>query len=144
MTFVPRFLYLLRPTTVGDVIKFFFLGHFFVTHVGRLALTDGPSMLPTINVRGVRVYIDNSYRRGRDVKVGDVVDFHHPMERGRGAIKRVMGMPGDFVVKDGGEGRGKMMIQVRGLSLEHWQWLLRPRQEIADGIIRCLMVIAGS
>ncbi|CAF9908054.1 hypothetical protein IMSHALPRED_006568 [Imshaugia aleurites] len=34
------------------------------------------------------------------------------MVQGAGAVKRVMGMPGDFVVKDGGEGRGKMMIQV--------------------------------
>ena len=39
--------------------------------------------------------------------MGDVVDFHHPMVRGAGAIKRVVGMPGDFVVKDdGGEGGG--------------------------------------
>lgn len=58
------------------------------------------------------MYIDHTYRRGRGVKVGDVVDFHHPMVQGAGAVKRVMGMPGDFVVKDGGEGRGKMMIQV--------------------------------
>lgn len=44
--------------------------------------------------------------------MGDVVDFRHPMEQGAGGIKRVMGMPGDFVVKDGGEGRDKKMIQV--------------------------------
>ena len=48
------------------------------------------------------------------------MDFHHPMIRGAGAVKRVMGMPGDFVVKDAGgdeegEGKGKegRMIQVR-------------------------------
>lgn len=44
--------------------------------------------------------------------MGDVVDFHHPMVRGVFGMKRVMGMPGDFVVKDGGEGKGEMMIQV--------------------------------
>ena len=40
------------------------------------------------------------------------------MVRGAGAIKRVVGMPGDFVVKDdGGErGAGKMMMQVCGLD----------------------------
>lgn len=58
------------------------------------------------------MYIDNTYRRGRGVQVGDVVDFHHPTVHGAGVVKRVTGMPGDFVVKDGGEGRGKMMIQV--------------------------------
>lgn len=89
-------------------------------------------MLPTINVREVRVYIDHSYRRGWGVKVGDVVDFHHPLVQGAGAIKRVMGMPGDFVVKDRGDGRGKMMIQVRGLSLQDWQWSARTWQEIAE------------
>ena len=70
-------------------------------------------MLPTINVRGVRVYTDQTYRRGRGIKVGDVVEFKHPMVLGSAAVKRVTGMPGDFVVKDGEEGRGKMMIQVR-------------------------------
>ncbi len=73
-------------------------------------------MLPTINVQKVWIGIDNRFSRGRGVKVGDVVDFHNPMARGHGAVKRVMGMPGDFVVKDGGEGRGKMMIQVRCLG----------------------------
>lgn len=64
------------------------------------------------------MYIDNTFTKGRGVKVGDVVDFHHPMIRGVGGVKRVMGMPGDFVVKDGDEGRGKMMIQVRYPCLE--------------------------
>lgn len=75
-------------------------------------------MVPTINARGVWVYTDFTSRRGRGVKVGDVVDFNHPMIQGAGAIKRVMGMPGDFVVKDGGQGDGKMMIQVRHLHPE--------------------------
>lgn len=81
-------------------------------------------MLPTMNVRGVWVYTDFTYTKGRGVQVGDVVDFHHPMVQGAGGIKRIMGMPGDFVVKDGGEGKGKMMIQV-------WEDS-SPWQEIAD------------
>lgn len=115
MTSAHRFLSPPRPSTI---IKSVFIAHFLTTHVGRFALTDGPSMLPTINVRGVCVYIDNTYRRGRGVQVGDVVDFHHPTVHGAGVVKRVTGMPGDFVVKDGGEGRGKMMIQVRRLRLK--------------------------
>ena len=59
--------------------------------------------------------IDKTFSRGRGIKVGDVVDIQHPIVLGAGAIKRVMGMPGDFVVKDEGEGKGKRMIQVRCL-----------------------------
>ena len=70
------------------------------------------------------MYTDFTYTKGRGVQVGDVVDFHHPMVQGAGGIKRIMGMPGDFVVKDGGEGKGKMMIQV-------WEDS-SPWQEIAD------------
>ena len=125
MTFAPHLSSLLRHTVFGTtaLVQGFFIAHFVTTHFpGRVALTDGPSMLPTINVRGVRVCIDNSFSRGRGIKVGDVVDFHHPMVRGQAAIKRVMGMPGDFVVKDGGEGNGKTMIQVWCLCLKDWQW----------------------
>ena len=121
MTFFPRVLSLLLPSTFGDVVgavKVFFVFHFLTTHVGRFALTEGPSMLPTLNVRGDWVCIDHTFRRGWGVKVGDMVDYHHPMVHGAGGIKRVMGMPGDYVVKDGGGGKGRMMIQVRLLCLE--------------------------
>ena len=121
MTFLPRFPSPPRSPAFQTFVLFVksvFIGHFVSTHVGCFAGTEGPSMLPTINVRGVRVYIDNTFTKGRGIKVGDVVDFHHPMVQGVGGIKRVMGMPGDFVVKDGGEGKGKMMIQVRHLCLE--------------------------
>lgn len=64
--------------------------------------------------------------------MGDAVAFHHPMVRSAAAMKRVMGMPGDFIVKDGGERRGKMMIQVRGLCLENRHWSAPTWQEIAD------------
>ena len=60
------------------------------------------------------MYTNYAYRRGRGVKVGDVVDFHHPMVPGSGAVKRVVGMPGDFVARGGEGGTGGMMMQVRG------------------------------
>lgn len=75
-------------------------------------------MLPTMAVKGDRVYVDKLYRRGRGIQVGDVVDFKHPLHPGEGAIKRVLGMPGDFVLRDtpeieGEKGKGKgMMTQV--------------------------------
>ena len=71
-------------------------------------------MLPTIAVKDDWVWVDKSYRRGRGIKVGDLVNIRHPMFPGQGAIKRVLGMPGDFVVRDTPDGeRGSgMMIQV--------------------------------
>ena len=72
-------------------------------------------MIPTLSVQGDCVYIDKSFRRGRGVKVGDLIDFKHPLVLGQGAVKRVMGMPGDFVVKDMGEGGEARMIQVSAL-----------------------------
>ena len=121
MTFIPRplayFLNLSLFQKYIAVIKFVFAVHFFTTHVGHIALTEGPSMLPTIGVRGVQVYIDNTYSRGRGLKVGDVVDYDHPIVQGVRAIKRIAGMPGDFVVKEQEDGKGKMMVQVRHSSI---------------------------
>lgn len=92
--------------------KFLFLGHLFISYVGYVAQTEGPSMLPTLAVVNDWVYISKLYRRGKGVQVGDVVSFKHPMFPSVGALKRVVGMPGDFVMRDiPGSGRG-MMIQV--------------------------------
>ena len=135
MTWVARLLPRSPRLTFGNAVgsvKYIFIFHFLVTHVGSFALTAGPSMLPTINAQGVWIYIDKRFRRGRGIQVGDVVDFQHPMVQGVGAMKRVMGMPGDFVVKDGGEGSGKMMIQVRGLRVEDGDLSALVGQEVAD------------
>ena len=135
MTWVARLLPRLPRLTFGDTVvavNIIFIGHFLTTHVGSFALTAGPSMLPTINAQGVWVYIDKTFRRGRGIQLGDVVDFQHPMVQGVGVMKRVMGMPGDFVVKDGGEGSGKMMIQVRGLRMEDGDLSALDVQEVAD------------
>lgn len=69
-------------------------------------------MLATLSAHGDSVLILRSYRRGRGIQVGDVVNFKHPMFPRVGAIKRVGGMPGDFVCQD--ENVGGRMIQVRG------------------------------
>ena len=64
-------------------------------------------MLATMSVRGDSVLILRTYRRGRGIQVGDVVNFQHPLFPRIGVVKRVGGMPGDLVCKDGGK-----MIQV--------------------------------
>lgn len=77
-------------------------------------------MLPTIAVTSDQVLISRSYRRGRGIVVGDLVSIKHPMFPEQGAIKRVLGMPGDYVLRDtpsavrsDEERKGGTMIQVR-------------------------------
>lgn len=108
----------IRWTSI-QVTKAWFILHFIGDHVGSPRLTAGPSMLPTLAVRGDSVWIDKSFRRGRWIKVGDIVSMKHPLNPEEGAIKRVLGMPGDFVLKDTPleAGRGSMMIQVRWVTL---------------------------
>lgn len=72
-------------------------------------------MLTTLSAYGDGVLVSHLHRQGRGVQVGDVVDFKHPMFPGFGAIKRVVGMPGDFVMRDTpglGKGDATKMIQV--------------------------------
>ena len=74
-------------------------------------------MLPTLAVKGDVVWISGHHRYGRNVKVGDMVSFKHPLVSDALVVKRVVGMPGDFVMRDVHEdGHGKqteMMLQVR-------------------------------
>lgn len=73
-------------------------------------------MLPTIASSGDWLLISKYYRRGRQLSVGDVVSFKHPINVGEYAVKRIVGMPGDFVVVTGLTGKGKgedgRMLQV--------------------------------
>lgn len=69
-------------------------------------------MMPTIFSFGEWVWISKYYRRGRDVEVGDLVSFKSPIRDGEHAIKRVIGLPGDFVLMNT-PGKSDAMIQVR-------------------------------
>ena len=74
--------------------------------------TYGISMVPTINPVGNWILISKRHRRGRRISVGDLVSFKHPLLEGEGAVKRVVGMPGDFVLS-GTPGVGEeRMVQV--------------------------------
>lgn len=55
-------------------------------------------MCPTLAVSGDYLAIAKWHRRGRGIKHGDVISFTHPLVPGIGAVKRVIGLPGDFVV----------------------------------------------
>ncbi|KAK5627393.1 hypothetical protein RRF57_003108 [Xylaria bambusicola] len=58
----------------------------------------GPSMLPTFLIMDEWFITDKRYRRGRGIQVGDCVAYSIPVEPGQEGLKRVMGMPGDYVL----------------------------------------------
>ncbi|KAI1814766.1 LexA/Signal peptidase [Poronia punctata] len=58
----------------------------------------GPSMLPTFMTTNEWFVTDKRYRRGRGVQVGDCVVYSIPVEPGEEGLKRVLGMPGDYVL----------------------------------------------
>ena len=75
--------------------------------------------MPTFNSYGDAVLISKYYRRGKGIEVGDVVSFAHPIRPEERAMKRVLGMPGDFVCRDTPGTAAKedaMIIQVCLLS----------------------------
>lgn len=86
--------------------------HIFNDYFYAIHNTWGISMVPTIRPDGDSVIVSKYYRHGRGVKVGDIVSFLHPFDHDIRASKRVIGMPGDFVMRDSPDkGRG-MMVQV--------------------------------
>ena len=108
---VSQFRSLLRKIAL-PFLKGFFVYHLASEWTGSVSPTAGPSMLPTLTVSGDIIYTSKRYARGNGIEFGDLIEFRHPMEPGVGVVKRVMGLPGDFVREDGGVGSGDRMIQV--------------------------------
>lgn len=100
--------------------------HIFTDYFYDIRGTWGISMQPTLAASGDSVLVSKYYRHGRGVQVGDIISFKHPMRDDVRASKRVVGMPGDFVLRDTPEKGTGMMIQVPkghcwvvGDNLEH-------------------------
>lgn len=88
----------------------------FNEHAYELQLSSGPSMYPTIHFQGDYLLISKYYKYGQGIGVGDIISFKHPGFLSMVA-KRVVGMPGDYVLVDpeGHAGPLSKMIQVRSL-----------------------------
>jgi len=69
-------------------------------------------MLPTIEVLGDWVLVSKHYRRGRDIKVGDLITFKSVVEPDVRVIKRVLGMEGDYVLRNTPGSENNSMLQV--------------------------------
>lgn len=87
--------------------------HIWCEYFFTLSQAEGISMTPTVNATGDFLLLSKRYRRGRGIEVGDIVSFKHPVDEGTFSVKRVVGMPGDFVLRDSPDTSG-VMIQVGG------------------------------
>lgn len=110
MTSLKRIANTLRPLSpVLSALKYVAAVHLILEWVVSFNITSGPSMLPTIALERDWVCISKLHARGRGVEVGDLISFKSPIEPGANSLKRVLGMPGDFVERDtpstNGEGR---------------------------------------
>ncbi|PSN66231.1 LexA/Signal peptidase [Corynespora cassiicola Philippines] len=86
---------------VKFILKYGLVAHLFMRYVGFPHTVVGISMVPTIwSVPGRSspwLLTSTLHRRGRNVRVGDVIMFTNPLKPQERSIKRVVGMPGDFV-----------------------------------------------
>lgn len=95
--------------TVGKVTA---LTHLIWTYGYSVGWGSGPSMLPTFLVINECFVISKRYRRGRGVQVGDVINYSIPVEPDEEGVKRVLGMPGDYVLLNSPGAKNDNMIQV--------------------------------
>ncbi|KAJ4863594.1 hypothetical protein T069G_00124 [Trichoderma breve] len=96
-----------------STLKITCLAHLTLSHLLQVSPAQGPSMLPTFTVDGDWIAADMRYRLGRGVKVGDLVLYKIPIFSSQNGVKRIIGMPGDYVsLGTPGEPGEDQMIQV--------------------------------
>lgn len=117
-----------------NVGKTLALSHVIMEYGFFMGPASGPSMLPTFQVAGESILVDHRYRYGRNVLVGDLVHFKIPIFPESDGIKRVIGMPGDYVMLGSPDAEKQKMIQVRtSRSLPQREPLLRIYVQVPQG-----------
>ncbi|KAK3308691.1 peptidase S24/S26A/S26B/S26C [Chaetomium strumarium] len=95
-------------------LKFIAFAHLIWEYGISMSPASGPSMLPTFEVLGEWLLVSKLHRFGRGITVGDVVAYNIPINEEVG-VKRVLGLPGDYVLMDTpGEGGGAMAMGTGG------------------------------
>jgi len=83
-------------------VNYMLAAHLFCEHVGFVYVVEGPSMEPTLGVRGYYV-IENrlSYQLWPEsITRGDIVTLRSPLDPFRSVSKRVIGLAGDVICVD--------------------------------------------
>ncbi|KAE9581655.1 hypothetical protein CGMCC3_g2103 [Colletotrichum fructicola] len=86
--------------------------HVFTSYCFEWGPAAGPSMLPTFDIAGDHIIVDKRYRYGRNIVVGDLVHYRIPIFQRAEGIKRVIGMPGDYVLVGSPDAYPQKMMQV--------------------------------
>lgn len=68
-------------------------------YVYAVELAEGPSMYATIPDSLILLGINKRYKKGHGIKVGDCVQITSPIIHGMYTNKRVIGLPGDYVLR---------------------------------------------
>ncbi|KAH0594708.1 hypothetical protein MHUMG1_07542 [Metarhizium humberi] len=96
-----------------STLKMTCLAHLTLTQLVQISPAQGPSMLPTFTVDGDWIAADMRHRLGRGITTGDLVLYKIPIFASQNGVKRVVGMPGDYVsLGTPGENGEDQMIQV--------------------------------
>ncbi len=88
--------------------------HLFWAYGYAMGPASGPSMLPTIESWGEWLLVSKRHRHGRHLRVGDLVVYTVPIYPDTEGVKRVLGLPGDYVLMNSPDSDGDVMIQVCG------------------------------
>jgi len=104
-------IYRFRLTT-AILVKTVFFGHVFFEYGYSPIPVTGASMLPTFEVIGDWLLVSKKYRRGKGIEVGDIVQFDSVVDAGAGVVKRVLGLEGDYVLRNTPGAKYDDMIQV--------------------------------
>ena len=111
---LPPWLLPLTRRTFTYTLKSLATIHLIQTTLFQIAPTSGPSMLPTFSLDGDWVLADMTSARNRrgNISVGDLVLYKIPIDEYSVGVKRVVGMPGDYVLANtpGQEGEEKMIL----------------------------------
>ena len=94
------------------MLKTFLVAHLILEFGFAPVRTWGASMLPTLEVIDDWVIISKQFRRGRGIEVGDIISFDSVATPGEGVIKRVLGLEGDYVLRNSPGTNNSDMIQV--------------------------------
>lgn len=100
-----RFLLDLLETLALAVLLFFG-----INMVSARVRVDGESMMPTLQ-NGEFILVSKLSYQFKPVEQGDIIVFHFPSDPTQELIKRVIGLPGDFIQIGNG------VVRVNGVSL---------------------------
>lgn len=115
LPFLERHLLANPLRTVSRAVRVLAFSHLALQHGVEPKMPVGPSMLPTFEVANEMILISHWHRRGRGVVAGDVVTYSIPTDPRNKGVKRVLGLPGDYVLLDTPAG----VLDVRRHPPEH-------------------------